>query len=379
MENFTIIILIFGGLYCLFIIAFFFAFKRSASADFKLIKAKDKIYKHHTFSIIVAMRNESKNISNLISDIEKQEYLHSNFELILVDDESNDNSLYLAEKLLYDSTIPYKLLQSAGGKKNALAKGINESKNEIILFTDADCRLYSKWVTSFNIKFSKSKLMLISGPVVFETSNTVLNNFFRLEFASLVASGAAAIEMGIPIMANGANLAVRRELIEDIGDRVYFSDIASGDDVFLMSEARKKNGFDCIGFLNHPNALVCTQSPKNIKAFINQRIRWASKSKKYNDGNIIAIAFFIFVINLILATTFFLALFFGWEYFKIYFVLFFSKSLFDAALLVIFNRQFSSNKLMIYLLPLQLIYPFYIISIAILGQFMPFYWKGRRF
>ena len=171
-------------------------------------------------------------------------------------------------------------------------------------------------------------------------------------------------------------MAVRKEaLLQTEHDEKAMTE-ASGDDIFLMVGIKKRYGNSAIGFLDSLDALVKTLPPKTIKSFINQRIRWTSKSKSYSDWNIIYSALIVFAFNLLMVIAL-LASLFETHYLLMYLFLLIIKTVIDLPLLISFQKKYNPKNRIGWILPLQIIYPFYIIFIGFTGHFLPYSWKGR--
>ncbi|PLX17790.1 MAG: hypothetical protein C0597_06865 [Marinilabiliales bacterium] len=327
-------------------------------------------------SVVVACRNEEKNLDLLLESLISQNYPKNKLEILIVDDHSEDNSVNIIEN--YTRKLNYiKLLRlpnNKTGKKEALSHGVKNANSKIILTTDADCLLNINWIASLISYYQKYKPQLISGPVSIENSSNLFQKIQSLEFLSLIASGAGAIGVGRPIMNNGANLLFERSLFMESNQYHKF---ASGDDIFLMLHAKKTNK-KSVHFIKSKDAIVYTQAAKSCIEFFNQRIRWTSKSKVYKDLDIIITAIAVVAINLIFAgsliLSFWNSIYFGW-----FLRLFLLKSLVDLFLLIPVLRFFSLNKLLWLFLPLQIIYPFYILLTFALGLRGKFLWKNRTF
>ena len=221
----------------------------------------------HKVSVVIALRNEEENIPFLLEDLSKQDYSSDSLEFILVDDFSNDNSY----ALLKQSSLPLKVLRSKEeGKKAAISCGVAVAQYDIILTTDADCRLSSNWVRQMLAPFSDDSIHLVTGPVSYTNLNTLFDKFQAIEFMSLIGSGAGAIGINKAFMCNGANMAFRKSIFKDTKGH-----IASGDDVFLLHHV-KKSGAKIV-FVKQQSAIVFTSPKESLKAFFNQRKRWAAK------------------------------------------------------------------------------------------------------
>ena len=103
-------------------------------------------------SIIIPFRNEEDNILSNLQSIESQNYPKEKFEVIYVDDSSTDNSLKILKSSIKNEKIKVFSLPEIPGefsrKKRAVNFGIENSKGEIIVTTDADCFHSSEWLVN---------------------------------------------------------------------------------------------------------------------------------------------------------------------------------------------------------------------------------------
>jgi len=299
-------------------------------------------------SLIIAFKDEEKNLASLLKDILVQSY--QNMEVILVDDHSIDKSFQICEETNSEKIKVFSLPNDLKGKKQAIAYGIEQCTGDFIVTTDADCRLQKDWILTVAQAFEQEKADFISA-AVWMNHQDFFGEMQELEFASLVASGAASILKNNAIMCNAANMAFRKELYLENKD-IWESSYQSGDDIMLLLRVKKQR--KKILFLKNKKALVFTSAQKTLKRFIAQRKRWASKSKFYNDFSIIYTAFLILLINIGLLITFFC-------HFYFFIVLFLIKSIPDYLFLNSFFH-FYHKKINIYtFLLVQLLYPFYIL------------------
>lgn len=289
------------GTYLLFSI-YFLVFTAFAIGFFRKRKSSEKrtlvTRKKTAISVIIAARNEQENLSFLLSDLDNQEYPRSDFDIILIDDHSD---VEIAE---YINVNGYKqknisilqLPEGKTGKKAALVYAAGTSNAEILAFTDADCRVQESWLASINEEFTISMPDLLIGLVDFLPSRGFLQGLFRLDFLSLVSSGAGAATLGRPVFCNGANLAVNREVYDRLALNLNVN-TPSGDDVFLLHEI-KREGLKAAPMISR-ESVVYTQAPLGIRPFLNQRVRWASKSKYYYDIDTIMLGVLVVLVNLI--------------------------------------------------------------------------------
>ncbi|HRB26332.1 MAG TPA: glycosyltransferase, partial [Bacteroidia bacterium] len=87
------------------------------------------------FSIVIAVRNEQANLERLLHSLAELNYKKSDFEIIIVDDHSEDGTATMATQLLdlfkLNGTVVS--LQNSKGKKAAIAEGVKMCKAEVII------------------------------------------------------------------------------------------------------------------------------------------------------------------------------------------------------------------------------------------------------
>ncbi len=323
-------------------------------------------------SVIIALRNESRNVQNLLSGLLSQDYAYG-FEIILVDDHSDDNSCAIIEEFADERIRLFNLPLGLDGKKQALRFGVLQAKGEILLFTDADCSLSTNWISLMTSQLIAKDLQMLCGPVEFENSDSLFNEMFLLEFASLTGSGAAGFFINKPFMCNGANYAVSKTVFDE-ASRHFNDKYSSGDDVFLLHYISNKHK---VGFIKNYDATVKTKAPESLKSFFNQRIRWASKTSGYRNPFAIFTAAVTFLMSaLILGLLVFSV--FNMDYFRFLIFTLFAKTIVDFIFLVPVTRFYKKTYLLTWLPLLQIFYPIYISVTALMSMFYKPYWKGRR-
>ena len=220
-------------------------------------------------SIIVPFRNEKKNILKIYDSLTNQNYPATNYEILFVNDSSDDNSLQLLESLpkrqnVYIYSVPNDYSVNAH-KKRAIRFGIEKSRGEIIVTTDADCIHPKKWLINL-LKFMDNNTGFVSGPVEFNSNASLFNRMQRLEFAGLVITGAGLIGSGKPIICNAANIAYRKKAFETVDGFTYQMSLSSGDDELLMQKINRDTDYQ-IKFALDKNAIVSTEANPSLKDF----------------------------------------------------------------------------------------------------------------
>ncbi len=357
-------------IYAILIIIFYIAWKKYPAFE-TTINTKNLF-----ISIIIPARNEESHISNILSDVVVQDFEQSGFEVFVVNDHSEDNTLAIAEKFK-EKHKNLNILDLPGnvyGKKQALASAISKVKGKLIITVDADCRVGKHWLSAFASFYYLHKPKLIIGPILYSGEKSLLEQMQSIEIMGLVASGASASILNHPIMCNGANLAFTKEAYLETASNLK-PELASGDDLFLLLSVKQKWPKE-IRFLKSEKALAFTNAAPDIKSFLSQHKRWTSKSRHYNDLDIISVAVLVFITNLAISLSFFLGLFLS--YFFIWFaILLIIKSLADLFLLNSYAKFFEKKIILKYIWLAQIIYPFFIVYMAIYGNVGKFKWKNR--
>jgi len=320
-------------------------------------------------SIVIPFKNEQNNLPDFFQSIINQQVSKAKYELIFVDDNSDDDSYNLVKTFIKNLPNAYLIKNLGEGKKQAVITGVSFAHYDWILQTDADCMPNPFWIETVYTKTTNAADLWILPVLISQNRKTLFSVFEKLEFISLQASSAAAALCGCPLMANAANLLYKKNLLlNNIED--YRLSIPSGDDVFLLHIAKRKAKVD---YLKNVNALVYTKPNHNIKDFVKQRLRWGAKAKYYRDTFTIILTILVYLTNLLTPVLFFLFLFAFYP--LITGLLFFAKFLVDFILLFSFALYFSEHKLMKNYVIVWILYPFYIILVGTLSIFTNVNWK----
>lgn len=366
------IIMIFAALYLICIGAFTYGLtilSRNYNRDAILRQAKK-------VSVLIAARNEGKNIEKLLQSLYNQTFDKENFEVIIVDDHSDDDTFGISESFkVSHPEMGLKLLKATGsGKKQAISQALHAADNEVVIVTDADCELPAKWIEKMLAFYIAKDLKMLLGPVLLSPADTLFEKLQVLEHMSLIASTAGSAAIGMPVMCNGANMMYDRKSALNVEKDRTDMKLASGDDMFLMEQFIARYGSKAIGFFLNREVIVKTATMPNLKAFFRQRTRWTSKTKAYTNWKIIATALTVFLFNLSIVF-FFVAGFFMpvfWAFYVLYVIM---KTLIDYPIIRRISAFMKQKKLKFWTLPLEFIYPFYVVFTAFAGMFTKVRWK----
>lgn len=327
-------------------------------------------------SLIIPLRNEMPSLPGLLSDLENQDYFPGNYEVIFVDDHSDDGSTEFMDRKCKE-VENWQLLglkEHLEGKKRALHEGILAASGDWIIQTDADCRIPSGFISGHAKKAVQSQALLISGPVFTDYLGSLWNRFEALDHMSLSGTGIASFLKGKPMLCSAANLSYRRNFYLGIADKLLRVPSTSGDDIFLMIEAKKQKGN--LSVLCSPEHAVITLPAGSPLTFLKQRIRWGSKAKYFNDSGLIQLALIVFLSNLLLSTGLVLSIFYP-PLFWIFLATYLIKSSADFSLLYFTARAFKMKRLLWIFPLLSLFYYFYVTLAAFLSFVGNYRWKGR--
>jgi len=345
--------------------------------------SEPEMLKDQFVSIIIPVRNEEQNITDLLEEIVNQDYPYRAMEVIMVDDHSSDGTMALVRKFAEDHPFfPLIAVESGDdhyphGKKGAIRRAVDVAEGEIFLLTDADTRRTPRWIIAMVAPFKSPGVQMVLGPVCFTGEQNLLQEFQSLEFLGLMGTTAGSASLGIPVMCNGANLAYRRQAFELSGGFNTGQKFLSGDDQFLMSSVKRRFGRRAILFNNNTVASVVTLPEKSLAGFIQQRMRWVSKSKGYRDPVVIAVGLITWLTHLVLLTGAVAGIFYP-ALLPVILLLFAVKTAIDYPMVRRMSLFFGKEEHLKYYLPAQLFQLIYVPVTGIAGLVIPYHWKGRK-
>ena len=328
----------------------------------------------NSFSIVISARNEAGFISQCLESIINQNYNSENFEIIVINDHSTDDTLAIIHQFkIHNTTFKISIIDLADfdkidNKKQAITKGIEQAKCDYIILTDADCTRGNNWLKTINQFINISSAKMVYAPVEFAAKN-IFEKLQALEFAGLVGVGAAAMELKYPNMCSAANLIFEKKVFFEVNGYADNMHVISGDDEFLMHKIFKIYP-NQVQFLHQKEAIVLTGANGTLSQLTEQRKRWVSKSTKYENRYITFILIMAYFYNISMVVN----LFIDWHL-ALNQILF--KTLIEGVFLVTILKLFGKTKLIL-LLPLaEIFHVIYVIIIGIWANFGTYNWKGR--
>lgn len=365
-------------IYFLLIASFLLGFDRIKTFKLRHLKPKNR------FSVIIPFRNEEKMLPALLESIVMLNYPKDYFEIIFVDDDSVDISVELIKSLFTNigsAPTDFKVIKnirtSNSPKKDAITLAISKAKYDWIVTTDADCVLPKYWLDSFDEFIQTHSPRLIVAPITYANTQGFLQNFQLLDVLSLQGATIGGFGIKKPFLCNGANLAYTKELFKTLNGFEGNSEIASGDDVFLLEKAIQNNKRK-VQYLKCEHTIVSTLALHSWSNLIDQRVRWAAKSSAYQNlfGKFVGLIVFsqnaLLVCCVLLVPISIMApqhlLFMLLIKFSIDFLLIYKAA----------NFFVQKNHLKHYFLS-SICYPFFSAYVAFIAVFKGFTWKDRSY
>jgi len=320
-------------------------------------------------SIVIAAKNESNNIPNLIASLERLDYPKNQFEIIIADDNSSDDTYEKAEQMISENTntiiikVKDKILP---GKKGALTAAIENAAYPFILVTDADCSPNRDWLKSYAKKFSEGYDMLF-GAAPFFPQNNFTNKIASFENLRSSMLSFTTAKLNFPHSAAARNFGFTKKAFNKINGYNNTTETLSGDDDLLLREALKHKLK--IGIVDYKNSFVYSESKIQIGDYIQQRARHTQTSFHYFAAHQIVLGFW-HLLNFIFLISIFLSLFN-----EIFFLLFICKFVIDLLLILLIQKKFNYNFNFIEIIFLQMLYELLLIAIFFYSKFGKVKWK----
>lgn len=220
---------------------------------------------------------------------------HPDFEIIIVEDRSNDESYdYLLQATQEHARLKMVRVKDKpefiNGKKFAITLGIRAAKYDWLLFTDADCRPESKhWITRMMEKGDEDTQFVL-GFSPYRKTDGFLNAFIRFESLLTGIQCLGMALLGRPYMGVGRNLAYTKSLfLQSKGFNNYLGVTGGDDDLFVNLHAKKSNTVVVIG-----EDTTTLSTPKNgWSDFLDQKLRHLFAGKRYKFSDKLILGFFM--------------------------------------------------------------------------------------
>ena len=331
-----------------------------------------------TVSVLVPARNEGNNIVACLESLHRQTYPNELFEVIIIDDNSTDNTASVVKDYLRDKSN-FRLIRKRDDgskptfKKQALKLALDSVKTEIVMTIDADTVANQRWIELMIAQYGKDTGM-VAGLVTFpgENENNLFKKIQTLEFAGIVFAGAGSAGNNMPLICNGSNLSYRLKAFQDAGGYDSNIHLPSGDDDLLLQNIHRNTNWK-IKYSILPETINYTRPAENLHGFINQRARWASKSLHYPKKWVFLLMLCIYLYYLSIPVFGVLAIL-GIFPLGIFLVGLSVKLVTEALVISRALKILGRMDLAKYYLPAQIFQIGYVLVVGILGLFNKFTW-----
>ncbi len=244
-------------------------------------------------SVIICAKNEAENLRNFLPSILEQDY--PEFEVILINDASTDDSLEVIEEFhKIDGRIKIVNVENNeafwANKKYALTLGIKKAVYPYLLFTDADCAPQSKfWIRKMAENFQENVSIVLGYGGYFKDTTSFLNKFIRFETLLTAVQFFSYAKLGSPYMGVGRNLAyTAKQFYEKKGFANHLHLRSGDDDLFINEAATKKNTAIC-----YARESITRSVPKfTFKDWFAQKRRHVSVATHYKFNHRILLGLF---------------------------------------------------------------------------------------
>jgi len=241
---------------------------------------KIKIVNHLPVTILIAVRNEEKNLTRLIESLNSQNYPKELVEVIIGNDQSEDNSYQILKE--YEKIYSWikiinieKKIGNLKGKQNVLAHLVPLATHENILITDADIQLPPEWIKTM-VSYLQNYDM-ISAPTIVQ-GNRLFHQLQGLDWLFSISVIKPFSDWGLPITAVGNNMGFKKSEYMKFGgyEKLPFS-LTEDYILFEKMILKDKGKFQ---WVHLPEVLNISQPIEDLSSFFNQRKRWFEGAKK---------------------------------------------------------------------------------------------------
>jgi cellulose synthase/poly-beta-1,6-N-acetylglucosamine synthase-like glycosyltransferase len=231
-------------------------------------------------SVIIPIYNGEADLPDLVPCLWNQDYPPHRVEYLLVDNNSGDRTFALLQEYAKQSrektitliTLQEKDIQSSYAARNA---GINASRGDVLVFTDADCRPSSQWLTELIAPFEDSSIGMVAGEIAGLPSQNWLETYAQRQDT---LSQTHTLAHSFRPYGQTANLAIRRVALERIG--LFRPYLTTGGDADLCW--RIQQGTDwAIAFAE--NAMVYHRHRSTLADLRSQWRRYGRSNRYLHD------------------------------------------------------------------------------------------------
>lgn len=279
------LLLLFGAIYLVMILLF-------ASAAASSGSRMDQGFRP-SVAIVIAARNEEEQIGACLESIVALRYPAELLDVVVVDDRSTDRTAQVVARFTKDHPHIRSLrigteTELPPGKTNAVMSGVDLSRGEIIMFTDADCAVPPTWVEDTVSHYSDRLVGVVAGFTSL-AGESRFEQMQALDWFVLTSVAAATARLGFPVTAIGTNLSVRREAYDSVGGyrRIPFS--VTED--YALFHAVTASGRWRARFPMDGGTLVRSTACRTLQQLFSQKKRWFTGGRGMDAKSLLIFSF----------------------------------------------------------------------------------------
>jgi len=315
------------------------------------------------FTFIIPFKDEGQRVVNLALALHGQRFNNLNYRVVFVDDHSVDGATIKLDQVLKEGMA---LIPNRGiGKKSAIETGISFCTDPWIVTLDADIEISPNFIQDLQ-KMLNPEFDMILFPIATSKGKNWIQKWANREFTLLQVITKWSALYGKPQFSNGACLAFKKSIFEQVNGYQRHKDISSGDDQLLLADVWAKTGK--VGYASHFTNPVITCQPTGLKDFFQQRSRWGTKAKFYRLNHMVQFVVLSIVaqISLLLTWLFLEPL----ELSTVWLVYMITVQYF-------IGTNLKEKEIASWILFLVL-YPFVLFVNILFALIFPIHWKGRK-
>ena len=325
-------------------------------------------------SVIVAARNEERTIGPCIDSICRQTMSPSQYEVLVVDDESTDGTAEIVrQRAVQYANLRFLSVQkdpNLRGKSRPLAAGIDAAQGEIILITDADCTVPTTWVEHTARRYADGVGLV--GGMTLQRSDDGFGGMQSIDWAYLLGIAASGVAWGVSFGSIGNNLSFRKQAYLDVGGYRALP-FSVTEDYTLVAAILRTRSWKHVYPID-PAVLVESAPCHSIPSLVKQKHRWGRGGLDVHP-----IGFLIMAVSWLLHVLPFVYLV-GWGAWGHTLTVLFLKSVFDYTFVNAVLSRLNRRHELLYFPAFEVYYSAYVVALPLLvflGGRVD--WKGRTY
>jgi glycosyltransferase involved in cell wall biosynthesis len=222
------------------------------------------------FSVVVPVHNTADHLERCIAALKAQDYPRERFEILMVDNNSTDES----REILSRADGVRALAEAAQGSYAARNRALREARGELVAFTDSDCAPDAGWLHSIERVFEDPRIQVVLGcrrPARDAGLIRLLADYENKKDELVFSSGAAESYYGFT-----NNMGVRRAALEKYGP---FVERPRGSDTVFVRRVVDGEGCEAVAY--EPAMRVVHAEMDGVRAYYRKMFTYGRSRQQY--------------------------------------------------------------------------------------------------